>query len=64
MGVAMTEDEPAAYNAEADRLNAELAAGRDPFGPLGSAENAGETATSSVQRPWCPRGDSNTRHAV
>jgi hypothetical protein len=43
------------------------ATGPDLVGRLlagGSAENAGTTSASSVHRPSCPRGDSNTRHAV
>jgi hypothetical protein len=76
----MSEDERAEYNAYSDFLNAEIAAGRDPFdgpptadawsrynaarGKYGLPPTAGRSNTSGDQGPSCPRGDSNTRHAV
>ena len=85
-GVAMSQAELDEYNAYSDFLNAEIAAGRDPFDGepatakewerfqaarrahgLGTAPISGSSdipATPADQRPMCPRGDSNTRHAV
>ncbi len=66
-GVQMTDADRDEYNAYSDYLNTELAAGRDPFAESGPAPISGSsdaTTTSADQRPMCPRGDSNTRHAV
>jgi hypothetical protein len=77
-GVSLTQEELDEYNRMSDFLNAEIAAGRDPFDGVpptaeerkrydGSAPISGSSdlsATSADQRPSCPRGDSNTRHAV
>jgi hypothetical protein len=68
-----SEAEAARANEYVDFIEAELGAGRDPFGavaiaggsgPASHDGSAGSTPTSAVQRPTCPRGDSNTRHAV
>ena len=74
IGVTMSQQELDEYNAYSDYLNREIAAGRDPFaeapviaGGSGSALHDGtadSAPTSIVQGPMCPRGDSNTRHAV
>jgi hypothetical protein len=80
LGVSMSEEERAEYNRFSDLLNAASALGPAGFRKVfegamseedveamlsyGSAPTAGRSTTSGDQGPSCPRGDSNTRHAV
>jgi site-specific DNA recombinase len=70
-GVTMSESELDEYNRMSDLLNAEIAAGRDPFaraeiagGSAPHAGSAGSSATSGVPRPSCPRQGSHGKHGI